>query len=153
MQTLQVTSSAFGNGHTIPHTYSHHGQDLSPPLHWSAPPTGTKSFSVVCEDPDAPRGPFVHWLAYNIPPDRLSLEEGFANLDSSSGFLQGLNDYGTRGYEGPNPPAGKPHRYYFKVFALDSNLDLPDCATKKELVESMTGHLLAMGQIMGKYPR
>lgn len=153
MKALQVTSTAFVNGQGIPQAYCQDGLDLSPSLHWSPPPEGTKSFSIVCEDTDAPQGHCVHWVMYNIPGDHLSIREGISQGMDRHGFQQGLNDFGICGYGGPNATKGLPHRYCYKVFALDSNLDLPEGATKKQLMESMIGHLLAVGQIMGKHPR
>jgi Raf kinase inhibitor-like YbhB/YbcL family protein len=151
---LQVTSSVFKEGETIPRPYTGDGKDLSPPLEWSDPPEGTVSFALICEDPDAPRGLWVHWVLFNLPANTRSLEEGLpAQATLSGGAVQGKNDFGKVGYGGPAPPRGKPHRYYFKVYALDSTLDLPAGATRAELLAAMKGHILAEGQLMGRYAR
>jgi len=129
---MQLTSTAFAEGGTIPKEYSGDGADRSPPLRWSGAPAGTKSFALIADDPDAPRGTWV-----KLP----------------SGAIQGKNDFGNIGYGGPAPPRGRPHRYYFKLYALDTTLNLPEGASKQQVEAAMKGHILAEGQLMGKYGR
>lgn len=152
--TFQLTSSAFGEGQAIPKEYTGDGSDLSPPLAWSDPPAGTVSFALICDDPDAPRGTWVHWVLFNLPGDRRSLEAGIAKVGSlKGGTSQGKNDFGNPGYGGPAPPRGKPHRYFFKLYALDTLLTLPAGATKDQLLEALKGHQLTEAHLMGKYQR
>jgi Raf kinase inhibitor-like YbhB/YbcL family protein len=147
--TIQVTSSAFADGSTIPSRYTADGADVSPPLKWSGVPAAAKSLAIICDDPDAPRGTWVHWVAFNLPPTEVEIAEGATTF----GGKQGKNDFRKLGYGGPSPPPGKPHRYFFKVFALDTLLDLAEGATKADLEKAMHGHVLASGQLMGKYGR
>ena len=147
---MQLTSTAFAEGGTIPKEYSGDGADRSPPLRWSGAPAGTKSFALIADDPDAPRGTWVHWVLFNLPPETTELPEG---VKLPSGAIQGKNDFGNIGYGGPAPPRGKPHRYYFKLYALDSMLNLPEGATKQQTEAATKGHILAEGQLMGKYGR
>ncbi len=152
---MQVTSTAFDEGATIPKQYTGDGKDASPPLRWSGAPGGTKSFALICDDPDAPRKePWVHWVLFNLPADTKELPEGVPAKETlSSGAKQGKNDFGKIGYGGPAPPKGKPHRYFFKIYALDTMLDLKEGATKQQLETAVKGHILAQGQLMGKYER
>jgi len=152
--TIELTSTAFQEGDSIPERYTGDGNDASPPLRWSEPPQGTKSFALVCDDPDAPRGTWVHWVLYNLPATTTNLPEGVpAKGEVEGGGRQGKNDFDNLGYGGPAPPKGKPHRYFFKVYALDATPDLPAGTTKAKLLEAMKGHVLAEGQLMGKYGR
>jgi Raf kinase inhibitor-like YbhB/YbcL family protein len=152
--TIEVTSSAFQSGATIPKDYTADGADRSPPLHWSKPPEGTKSVALICDDPDAPRGTWVHWVLFNLPADHHDLKEGVPTNDVlDSDAKQGKNDFGKIGYGGPSPPKGKPHRYFFKVYALDTKLDPSPGATKAQVMEAMKGRILAEGQLMGTYGR
>ncbi len=124
------------------------------PLRWADPPQGTKTFALICDDPDAPRGTWVHWVLFNLPADRRELPEGVPAQETlDGGARQGKNDFGNLGYGGPAPPRGKPHRYFFKLYALDTALDLPAGATKDQVVAAMQGHVLAEGQLMGRYGR
>jgi Raf kinase inhibitor-like YbhB/YbcL family protein len=148
---LRVTSSAFQDGSTIPERYTGNGDDESPPLRWTEPPPGTASFAVLCEDPDAPTGNFIHWLAWGIPADARTLPEAIDANDES--LRQGENGFGESGYRGPKPPPGKPHRYVFRVFALDTEIDLPPGAQRSALQQKMAGHVLAEGRITGLYGR
>ena len=151
---LDLTSTAFAEGAAIPKQHTGDGKDASPALRWSDPPGQTKSFALICDDPDAPRGTWVHWVLYNLPADSRELSEGVptsAILDN--GAKQGKNDFGTFGYGGPAPPKGKPHRYFFKLYAVDTMLDLPAGATKEQLLAAMKGHIVAEGQLMGRYQR
>jgi Raf kinase inhibitor-like YbhB/YbcL family protein len=151
---LELTSPAFSEAADIPKPFTGDGGDKSPRLQWGEPPAGTKSFAVICDDPDAPRGTWVHWVLFNLPADVRELGEGVPTTDVLiNGAKQGKNDFGKTGYGGPAPPAGKPHRYFFKLYALDITLDLPAGATKEKLVAAMNGHILAEGQLMGKYGR
>jgi Raf kinase inhibitor-like YbhB/YbcL family protein len=151
---LQIKSGAFENGATIPKKYTCDGEDLSPALSWSGVPDGTKSFALICDDPDAPMGTWVHWVLWGLPPDTMGLLEGVAAETSlTSGARQGINSGSRVGYNGPCPPPGKPHRYYFKLYALDTTLNLPSTANKAALEKAMKGHVLAEAQVMGKYGR
>ena len=154
MVTIEVTSPAFKAGETIPEKYSCDGADLSPPLEWSQAPEGTKSVALICEDPDAPRGMWVHWVLWGLPPDSTSLPEAVPpdTVLANSG-RQGKNDWGRIGYGGPCPPPGPAHRYFFKLYALDTGLELQPGATRKDLLAAIDGHILAEGQLMGMYKR
>lgn len=150
---IVIKSSAFENGGMIPSKYTCDGEDISPPLEWDSLPEGTKSIAIISDDPDAPMGTWVHWVIYNIPPDKKGLDENVPKVrELPDGARQGMNDFKRIGYGGPCPPYGV-HRYYFKIYALDTLLDLPPGATKKELLKAMEGHILAKGELMGKYSR
>jgi Raf kinase inhibitor-like YbhB/YbcL family protein len=152
--SIEVTSTAFQPGETIPKQHTGDGVDQSPPLHWSEPPSGTKSLALICDDPDAPRGTWVHWVLFILPPQTRELEEGVATTETlSNGAKQGKNDFGNIGYGGPAPPKGKPHRYFFKLYALDVAVNLTPGAAKAQLEDAMKGHILAEGQLMGIYKR
>lgn len=151
---MKLTSTAFQEGATIPSQYTGDGQDLSPPLRWTGAPGAVKSLALICDDPDAPRGTWVHWVLWNLPADQDGLTEGVPSGPTlPSGARQGKNDFGNMGYGGPAPPPGKPHRYFFKLYALDSALDLAEASTKAQLEQAMKSHILASGQLMGKYAR
>ena len=152
--SIIITSTAFEPETAIPKRYTGDCEDISPPLHWSEPPSGTKSIALICDDPDAPRHTWSHWVLFNLPPTVRELKEGVpttATLDN--GARQGKNDSGDLGYGGPAPPKGKPHRYYFKLYALDDVLNLPTGVKQDELEAAMTGHILDEGQLMGTYQR
>jgi Raf kinase inhibitor-like YbhB/YbcL family protein len=152
--TLEVTSTAFKEGETIPKPYTGDGKDTSPPLRWTDPPQATQSFAVICDDPDAPRGTWVHWVLFNLSAEARELPEAVPTEKTlASGAKQGTNDFRNIGYGGPAPPRGKPHRYFFKVYALDTSLNVPPGTTKAQVVTAMQGHVLAEGQLMGKYAR
>ena len=152
--SIELTSPAFQPGATIPKQYTGDGADRSPPLRWAEPPPGTKSLALICDDPDAPRGNWVHWVLFNLPATSRELEEGVPTIEVlGSGAKHGKNDFGKLGYGGPAPPKGKPHRYFFKLYALDVALDLPAGATKAQLESAMKGHILAAGELMGTYGR
>jgi Raf kinase inhibitor-like YbhB/YbcL family protein len=152
--SLQVTSSVFTEGSAIPAKYTCDGDDISPPLKWSVVPQGAKSLALICDDPDAPGGIWVHWVLYNIPATMTELPEGIPTSDSVLGSArQGVTDFRRVGYGGPCPPRGNPHRYFFKLYALDTELSLKPKATKKDVVEAMRDHVLAEGQLMGTYKR
>ena len=151
---FQLTSPAFPNGHLIPSKYTGDGDDHSPPLSWSGQPAGTASFALICDDPDAPRGTWVHWVLFNLPADCHDLPTHVPTSGTlSNGAHQGKTDFDSLGYGGPAPPPGKPHRYYFKLYALDAMLNLPVGATKAQLLTAMQGHVLAEAQWMGTYQR
>lgn len=158
--TITVTSNAFDDEQPIPKKYTGDGEDRSPPLSWSGVPEGTKQLSLICDDPDAPRAePWVHWVLYRLPADLTSLPEAVSpseRLDDPAGAYQGANSWSsgqTIGYRGPAPPPGKPHRYYFKLYALDTEVDLEPGSDKDALLRAMQGHILAEGQLMGTYQR
>ena len=154
MTKLQFSSSAFTEGALIPVAHTGDGQDSSPPLAWSAGPAGTQSFALICDDPDAPAKTWVHWVLFNIPASQTSLPEGVpTQKELPEGARQGTNDFGKIGYGGPAPPKGKPHHYFFKLYALDITLNLPAGAKKDQLLDAMKGHILAEGQCMGRYGR
>jgi len=151
--SIKVESPAFNYGEFIPSIYTCDGVNISPPLKWSGVPDGTKSIALICDDPDAPIGDWVHWVMYNIPPEVKELKENIpSDKILKDGSIHGLNDWKKYGYGGPCPPSGV-HRYYFKIFALDVKLDLAPGATKKQLLDAMRGHILAQGELMGKYQR
>lgn len=152
--TLNVSSSAFAAEGMIPSKYSCEGADMSPPLAWSAVPAGTKSIALICDDPDAPGGMWVHWVLFNLPPSASSLPEKVEpGASLSDGARQGANDFGKLGYGGPCPPPGKAHHYFFKVYALDTTVALKPGAKKADLLQAMEHHVLAEGMLMGKYQR
>jgi Raf kinase inhibitor-like YbhB/YbcL family protein len=151
---FELTSSSFKEGERIPDRHTCEGDDLSPPLHWGVPPAATKSFVVIADDPDAPGGTWVHWVIYNLSLDLRGLPEGIPAKDHwLDGALQGLTDFKRVGYGGPCPPPGKPHRYHFKLYALDAVLNLKPRATKSEVLEACKGHVLAEAQLMGRFGR
>ncbi len=150
---IEVKSTAFPDGAMIPKLYTCDGKDVSPPLSWSGVPAETKSLALIMDDPDAPRGTWVHWVLFNIPPNTNSLEENVPRTQTlPDGAKHGNNSWPKLGYGGPCPPGGT-HRYYFKVYALDTLLPLNAGTTKAQLVRAMEGHILAEGQLMGRYTR
>jgi Raf kinase inhibitor-like YbhB/YbcL family protein len=151
--TLTITSTAFAPEGAIPSLYTCEGKDISPPLAWNGAPAGTKSFALIVDDPDAPGGTWVHWVIYNIPPNTTTLPEGVAKSDTVAGGKQGVNDFGRVGYNGPMPPRGSKHRYFFKLYALKSELDLKPRATKSQLEAAMKSQILAQAELVGTYER
>ncbi len=152
--TLRVTSRAFSEGASIPAIFTCRGRDISPPLAWTGLPAGTKSVALICDDPDAPAGTWVHWVLYNLPASESGLPEAVpATPSAAGGALQGTNSWGKIGYGGPCPPPGKPHHYHFKVYALDGALPMEAGATKDQLLEHMKGHVLAQGELVGTFRR
>lgn len=148
-----ISSSAFQEGEAIPPRYSCDGDGVSPPLTWSGVPEGAKSLALICDDPDAPMGTFVHWVLYNIPPATQSLPEHVPPQPGVKGVgEQGVNGARKHGYIGPCPPGGT-HRYYFHLYALDTSLELSGEVTAKKAQQAMHGHILAEGQLMGRYTR
>ena len=145
---LDVSSSAFSEGQSIPEKYTCDGQNVSPPIQWSAAPANTKSIAIICEDPDAPSGTFTHWVLYDVPGTAKELAEG-----SSGGGKEGVNGFGKKGYGGPCPPPGGAHRYYFRVYALETTSLGNAGSSKDEVTADMQGHILAQGELMGTYKR
>ena len=155
---FSLQSSAFDNGGTIPQKFTCDGADVSPALTWTDPPAGTKSFALIMDDPDAPPGTWVHWVIYDIPGDAKGLEEGVEKKETlkngaQQGLVWGVDSFTKVGYFGPCPPPGKPHRYYFKLYALSSTLTLHPKATKFDVEKAIRGIILAETQWMGKYGR
>jgi Raf kinase inhibitor-like YbhB/YbcL family protein len=151
--TMKLTSSAFAEGAMIPVKYTCNGQDISPPLAWADVPAGTRALALICDDPDAPAGTWVHWVAFNLLPDMAGLPEGVpAEKTPKVGGVQGTNSWRRIGYGGPCPPSGT-HRYFFKLYALDNMLSLSSNATAKDVQAAMKGHVLAEAQLMGRYKR
>lgn len=152
--SFSLTSTAFNQGETIPITYTGDGQDVSPPLQWANPPEGVQSFALICDDPDAPVGVWVHWVIYNIPAEKRVLPQGMPQTKQlDDGTRQGINDSRKIGYNGPAPPPGKVHRYFFKLYALDAPVSLAPGATKQQLLDATKGHVLGEAELMGKYKR
>ena len=145
---MQITSSVFRDGEAIPEKFSKNGQNVSPSLRIEAAPPEAKSLALIVDDPDAPVGLFTHWLVWNIDPKVTEIGEGSV----PKGGVQGSNDFPGQRYDGPQPPSGT-HRYYFRIFALDRMLDLKPGAKRKELDAAMKGHIVAQGQLMGKYSK
>ncbi len=149
---MKLRSEAFSDGGMLPQRFSCEGADISPPLEWGSIPAATKTLALICDDPDAPMGTWVHWVYYNIPPIT-ALPEGIPGVARPpTGGIQGINDFKKTGYGGPCPPAGV-HRYYFKLYALDSQVQLPEGATKNQLIKAMEGHILAKALLMGRFSR
>ena len=144
---MKITSSAFQEGANIPSKFSCDGANTSPPLQISDVPSEAKSLVLIVDDPDAPSGLFTHWEVWNISPQTSTIAEG-----STPKGVQGLNDFGKSGYGGPCPPSGT-HRYYFKIFALDRELDLPFGAKRGQLDAAIKAHIIAQGELMGRYSR
>jgi hypothetical protein len=160
--TFQLRSSAFQNGAAIPKKHSGEGRDVSPPLDWTEPPAGTRQFALICDDPDAPSAePWVHWVIYGIRADVRALAEGVAagraELSAPVAARQGKNSWPsgvTVGYRGPMPPPGHgTHHYHFKLYALDAPLSIPPSATKQQVLDAVTGHVLAEAELVGTYRR
>jgi len=150
---INLTSAAFDEGGAIASRYTCDGLGVSPPLSWDSVPNGTQSLALIAHDSDVPRGMFVHWVIYDLPPDTRRLPEDVPNRQTlSSGAQQGVNGAGGVGYTGPCPPSGT-HRYFFKVYALDTSLDLGGGTTGERLSDAMGRHILAEGQLMGTFRR
>lgn len=150
---MELKSNAFDEGGMIPAKYTCDAENVSPPLSWNSVPDGTKSLALVCDDPDAPVGTWVHWVLFNLPPDSSGLPEHVPpQKELSNGARQGSNDFRKIGYGGPCPPGGT-HRYFFKLYALDTVLDLQAGNTKAALERAMQGQILAEARLMGTYRR
>ncbi len=162
---LQLSSPAFDDGGRIPERFTCDGADVSPPLRWSGVPSGARSLAILCADPDAPGGVFHHWALFDLPADQAEVPEGYATearvaeLGPSVGLgvrtvRQGVNGFGHRGYRGPCPPPGHgPHRYVFRLHALDAQPDLGRGASRDEVERALTGHTLAVAELVGTYER
>ena len=151
MPNLEVTSAAFENEGSIPVRYTCEGEDVSPPLSWSAGPDGTACYALIVEDPDAPNGNWVHWVAWNI--QSTSLEASVPTTPKlQNGIRQGKNSWGSSGYRGPCPPSGT-HRYFFRVLALDRQLQAPEGTEAQGFSKIAQGHVLATGELMGRYAK
>jgi hypothetical protein len=150
---IHITSPVFEDGGIIPKKYTCDDLDMSPPIEWSNVPEGTKTISIVCDDPDAPMKTWVHWVIFNIPGDVTRLPENVPpEKELENGAKQGMNDFYKVGYGGPCPPSGM-HRYFFKIYALDITLDLPSGVSKSHLMIAMEGHVLSESHLMGTYTR
>lgn len=153
---LEITSPAFADGGPIPRAHTCDGADLSPPLLWRGVPPGTRAFALIVDDPDAPAKTWVHWVLYGLDAGITNLPAGLATapeLTEPAGARQGTNDFRRTGYGGPCPPRGRPHRYVFTLFALDSSLTLPPGATKDVLLSAIKGHVLEEAKMIGTYGR
>ena len=155
---MEIRSSAFDPGSEIPLRHTCDGEDLSPQLSWSGVPEGVESFVLIMDDPDAPPGTWVHWLLYDLPGDVRELREGLAKSESLDGggiqgMCWGVDSFSRVGYYGPCPPPGSPHRYSFRLYALDAKLGLPPKATKKQVVEAIKGHVLAEAELVALFGR
>lgn len=151
---FELKSSAFEHDQTIPKKYTCDEMDVSVPLRWNDPPAGTKSFALIADDPDAPRGTWVHWVLYDLPVSARELAEGVPAQETlPTGAKQGVNDFKKVGYGGPCPPPGPAHRYFFTLYALDQPTGLRPRATKAQLLETMKDHVLAEAQLLGRYRR
>ena len=151
---FQLQTDAFESDGKIPAQYTCDGENLSPPLMWQGAPSGAKSFALILDDPDAPMGTWVHWVVYDIPAAVSHFEEGVLSSETiQEGAKQGITDFGRPGYGGPCPPPGASHRYFFKLYALDTLLNLPPHQTKSDLLTAMHGHILAQAEWMGRYQR
>jgi len=155
--TISISSPAFGHDGEIPTRYTCEGEDISPPLVWSGVPQGTKSLALIVDDPDAPdpaapKQTWVHWVLYNLPPTLAGLSEGMKSTNLPPGARDGRNDWNRSGYGGPCPPRGR-HRYFFKLYALDTTLGHTGQLTKVELEEALKGHVLGRAELIGTYEK
>jgi len=149
---LQLTTAAFQGGGTIPKKFTCDGPDVSPALSWTEPPARTQSFALIVDDPDAPAGTWVHWVLYDLPANTRRLPEAVGKeSERTDGSRQGRNDFGKIGYNGPCPPKGPAHRYFFKLYALDSKLELKPCVTTADLERAMKDRILALAEVVGKF--
>jgi Raf kinase inhibitor-like YbhB/YbcL family protein len=151
---IQISSAAFKEGEAIPVVYTCDGENISPQLSWTDTPQDSQSLALIVDDPDAPAGTWVHWVVFNLPPTINSLSEGASSAGRQEQFgVAGTNSFQKPGYGGPCPPKGKPHRYFFKLYALDTMLGLKSGASKADVEKAMQSHILAQGQLMGTYGR
>ena len=152
--SFELTSTAFEEGRPIPARYSGDGENLSPPLKWTDPPRGTRCLALVVQDPDAPRGPFTHWVVFNLPAPSRELSEGVTREEVfPNGTTQGTNDFGRVGYDGPKPPGAERHRYVCTLYALKGPLDVPPAAGKDQFLQALPGRVLAEARLTGTYQR
>jgi Raf kinase inhibitor-like YbhB/YbcL family protein len=157
LMPLLINSPAFSHQETMPMQYTCEGDDHSPPLSWQGVPEQAKSLVLIVDDPDAPdpeapKMTYVHWVLYNLPPNTTGLPEGVSSTQLPPGTVQGLNDWNRLGYGGPCPPIGR-HRYFFKLYALDSVLPIIQQPTKAEIEKAMEGHIISKVEIMGTYQK
>ena len=151
---FSLSSAGFTPAGGIPRTFTADGRDISPALSWENPPPGTQAFALVCDDPDAPAGTWVHWVIWNIPASAKGLGEAVQHIKTlADGSAQGKNDFGRIGYGGPSPPPGKAHRYFFRLHALREKLPLAAGAGRGELERAMQGKILATAEVFGTYKR
>jgi Raf kinase inhibitor-like YbhB/YbcL family protein len=150
-EAFTLTSPSFAQGESIPQQFTCQGDNVSPELAWTEPPAGTRSLALLVEDPDAPLGTWVHWVVYNLPADARGLPQGVSTADLPTGTLLGKTSFGRPGYGGPCPPSGQ-HHYYFRLYALDSQLDGQEL-DKPALLKAMEGHILAQAELMGVYQK
>lgn len=151
---LELNNGAFQSGEPIPAEYTCEGDNISPPLSWSAVPSEAKSLALICDDPDAPNGVWSHWVLYNIPPWLSELSEDIpAEATLSEGGVHGRNDFGNLGYDGPCPPLDSTHTYYFRLYALDMELNLPPGATRHQVYDHIQGHIIDSTELQGHYGR
>jgi Raf kinase inhibitor-like YbhB/YbcL family protein len=152
--SFSLQSPSFSNGGVVPKKFSCEGSDTSPLLQWGEPPANTQSFVLIADDPDAPASTWTHWVAYDLPANLRQLAEGTPKQPGlAQGGTQGINDFGRTGYGGPCPPPGKPHRYFFKLYALDAKLNLKPETSKNQVESAMQGHILGKAELMGTYQR
>ncbi len=151
---FRLESQGFKDGDVIPKRYTCDGEGLSPPLRWTDPPTGTKSYVLICDDPDAPMMTWIHWVVYSIPGTASELREGLPNKDVvDGGIAQGINSWRKMGYGGPCPPGKNKHRYFFRLYALDSEIKVKPAETRHDIEKAMRGHVIAKADLMGVYGR
>lgn len=151
---LELMSPAFTSGSTIPAKHTCEGENVSPPLSWAGAPPETKSLALIFDDPDAPRGTFSHWVLYGIPADERELPENYAtSATAQRKATSGRNDFGKDGYGGPCPPRGETHRFYFRLYALDTPLNLSAGATRAQVLDRVRDHVVAQAELMGSYKR
>jgi hypothetical protein len=151
---FSISSSAFKPGGSIPRAFTADGRDVSPALNWENPPSGTQAFALICDDPDAPIGTWVHWVIWNLPASAKGLADGVQpNKTMADGSTQGKNDFGRIGYGGPSPPSGKPHRYFFRLYALKEKVILAAGASRRELEKAMEGKILGAAEVFATYRR
>ncbi len=151
---IKLTSTAFKEGENIPSKYTCEGVNISPELKWKDSIKEARTYAIILDDPDAPGGDFVHWVIYNIPSNIYELHEDITpTRNIPDEVMQGTNSFGRIGYRGPCPPEGNAHRYFFRIYALDTALHLKDGAEKYQLEKAMQGHIIAQGKLMGMYKR
>ncbi len=151
---MEISSSAFQNDGNIPRLHTCDGADLSPPLAWQNAPSGTATFALIVNDPDAPAGTWLHWVLYDLPGSIRETAVGIARAETlPNGAKQGINDFGQIGYGGPCPPPGPAHRYFFKLYALETRVTLKPRATKEQLLDAIKGHVIGTAEIVGRYRR
>ena len=151
---FSISTPSFSQGGEIPRKFTCDGADVSPELTWTGPPAGTQSFALIADDPDAPVGTWTHWVLYDLPAPTTALAEGVSKVDEvPTGGRQGRNDFRKIGYGGPCPPPGKPHRYFFKLYALDRMLNLKPGSSKQDIEQAMQDHILGKAEVMGTYRR